>query len=214
MSVSAAARSSFGGRRSPAPHPSVSRAKAASATTQGVIVLAIMCVPPWQAPSAAAEPSARLPAQTQKACLVRRLSRTRCGSPSAGRVRMGNPRYGLSPVKRQILGRAFRRNVHAHVRDELFGEILVALSIVAYGLPNAELRAQDMRDLVGHRAHELRIGYKCTGHVFQERIVAQKKEMDRLDVKAPVAAARGDGPKPRGQVVESAARLTIEQGVG
>ncbi len=65
--------------------------------------------------------------------------------------------------------------VHPHVRDELFGEVFVALPVVSDHVPDAEASAQDVRISWVSVRTKRGFGARVPVGILDERVVAEKR---------------------------------------
>ncbi len=135
------------------------------------------------------------------------------GSALVPRVRRPTDLGRGGAVQREVLIRALRGKRHAHVSDEGFRKIFVALAVVANDGPYAQPRAQDVRDLVRQRTYEPGVRLDGPRRIPREGVVPYEEVIDGFDVKAPIAATRRDRLEARGKIVQGARRLAVQRHV-
>jgi hypothetical protein len=119
--------------------------------------------------------------------------------------------HAFAEMKLEILGRALDGKLQSHERYELLGEALVAIAVERGRVPNSQVCAEHVRELVGKRPHESRIRLEGAIVAPDERVVSEKDVIDRLDVQPPIATTGCHGLEPRAEVIESPERLAIEE---
>ncbi len=139
------------------------------------------------------------------------------GSLAGASLRVGRVGTGSNGCVAAMVGEVVRGAlcgiVHSHERHELFREVLVSAAIVSQRVPDPQPRAQHMGELVRQRPHEARILGEPVLVVTDERIVAQEKMIERVDVESPIATPGGNGLEACRKVVQRSNGLAVEQGV-